>query len=104
MGLPFHSKTAQGIRLSGAHSAQGAKESSLVGLGEAGQSDAQSHPQPGGACVWGATATRGHAFGSLHWSGAGEREDRAEEFGLQHGSVGLSGRCLLRKADGTTVS
>ena len=89
-------KTAQGIRLSGAHSAQGAKESSLVVLGEAGQSDAQSHPQPGGACLWGATATCGHAFGALHRFGACKGEDRAEESGLQHGTVGFSGQGQLR--------
>ena len=97
-GVSFggESKTAQGIRLSGAHSAQGAKESSLVGLGEAGQSDAQSHPQPGRACLWGATTTCGHACGALHRFGACEGEDRAEESGLQHGSVGLSCRGLLK--------
>ena len=72
-------------------------------MGEAGESEAQSRPQPCGACFWVATARSGHAFGALHRVGASESEDRVEEFGLQYGSFGLSGRDVLKEVEGTTA-
>ena len=71
-----------------------------MGDGKEGKKQSDTVLQVFQRAVWGATATGGHACGSLHRVGAGERADRAEEFGLRHGSLGLSGRGPLRRLTG----
>ena len=60
----------------------------------AGEQGARRILEPDRACVWGAAPACRCIGGADDWAGSGEREDRTQESGLQHGPFGLSGRGL----------